>query len=290
MGNTGKTWNEILKSATEYLSSRKIEDADIVSELLAARLLNCKRLEVNLYRNKEISPQHLEAMRRGVKRAGMGEPVQYIIGEVEFLGHVFKIDRRAMIPRPETEELVQQVLQTSDIWNNRKPVVVDIGTGCGNIVITLALNKPEALYLGIDVSTEALELARENAVRLGVVDKVGFSSSSLSELVEPESIDVVVTNPPYIPTEEYEKLPDKIKKYEPRIALDGGRDGINVVESILEEVSLALKTGGLLFMEIGATQGNAIKELLNAWGFTDIKIIQDVMKRDRIITAKMGVM
>ena len=290
MGNTGKTWNEILKSATEYLSSRKIEDADIVSELLAARLLNCKRLEVNLYRNKEISPQHLEAMRRGVKRAGMGEPVQYIIGEVDFLGHVFKIDRRAMIPRPETEELVQQVLQTSDIWNNRKPVVVDIGTGCGNIVITLALNKPEALYLGIDVSTEALELARENAVRLGVVDKVGFSSSSLSELVEPESIDVVVTNPPYIPTEEYEKLPDKIKKYEPRIALDGGRDGINVVESILEEVSLALKTGGLLFMEIGATQGNAIKELLNAWGFTDIKIIQDVMKRDRIITAKMGVM
>lgn len=289
MYSTGKTWNEILNSATEYLKSRHVDDPAIVSELLAARLLRCKRLEVNLYRNKEISQQHLEAMRRGVKRAGTHEPVQYIIGDVEFWGHVFKIDKRAMIPRPETEELVHHVLQTTRIWNN-KPVIVDIGTGCGCIVITLALNKPEALYLGIDISTVALELARENATRLGVADRIGFSSDSLPDIVEPESIDVVVTNPPYIPTDEYEKLPNKIRKFEPRVALDGGPDGINVIENIVEEFSLALKTGGFLFMEIGINQGRAVTEILNNWGYTDIKLIQDVTGQERIITAKMGKM
>lgn len=287
MTDKPKTLSDVLKAASDYLAGKSLENPQLLCEMLAARLLKCKRLELPLSYGSEITEKQLEAMRRGTKRLAEGEPVQYIIGETEFMGHLIKTDRRALIPRPETERLIETVLDTDELWQRERPVIVEIGTGSGCMTISLALAKPDALYTAFDTSPEAIGLARENAATHRLGQNVAFADSDMSDVIDPESVDALIANLPYIPTDEYEKLPVQIKKYEPRMALDGGEDGLRVIEPTVHDASFALKPGGFLFLEIGETQAETVTSIMQNAGFTDITVRKDLNSRDRVISARL---
>ena len=281
-----KTLGDVLAVGADYLAKKGVDNPRLAVELLAARLLSCKRLELPLAHDRILDEKRLGSMRRGVTRVAGGEPVQYVVGSTEFMGHEIKVDPRALVPRPETEVLVEAVLACESLWQGR-PSVVDIGTGTGCIVISLALERPNGLYIGIDRSEEALSLAQENAAALGVADRIGFACEELADMVEPGSLDAIVSNPPYIPTDAIDTLPVNVRDHEPRLALDGGPDGLAVLGEIVLDASMALKPGGHVFLEIGEDQGEAVTGLLAGEGFTGISIKPDMAGRDRIVQAML---
>jgi release factor glutamine methyltransferase len=257
-------------------------------ELLLARLLGCKRLELPLAFDRTVSNAQAEAMRRGIKRVASGEPVQYVLGQTDFMGHTFLVDKRALIPRPETEVLVREVLACKDLWAQERPAILDLGTGSGCVVISLAREHPEAWYVGLDPSIEALSLARENAVALGVADGVAFSEGDVADVVEPETLDAVVANLPYVTRSEVDALPVHIREHEPRGALDGGVDGLVVLRDAIPDAAIVLKPGGRLFLEIGASQAAAVSALLQENGYIDIRVVRDLAGHDRVMVATIG--
>jgi len=284
MEPVSNTVKDVLAAGTAFLESRNIADARIIVELLAARLLKCRRLDVYLKYDIVLGDKLVEAMKRGVNRAGNGEPVQYITGQAELMGYVFKADRRALIPRPETETLITAVVECDRLRSEKRPAIVDVGTGSGCIVISLALLMPEALYVGLDVSEDALALARENAAVLGVDRQIAFACGELPDIIEDAgTISAIVSNPPYIPAAECGKLPVNVRNYEPRLALDGGTDGLRVIETIVQDAAIALKPGGFLFLEIGETQASAVQELMAEGGFGEVRIVKDLAGRDRVV-------
>jgi len=283
------TVKDVLEAGTDFLAAKNIEQPRLISELLASRLLNCKRLDLYLKFDTVLSDKIIDAMKRGINRVGGGEPVQYVIGKAEFMGHVFKTDKRGLIPRPETETLVLEALECKPLWANGKPAIVDIGTGSGCILISLALAKPEAMYIGLDISEDAIALAGENAAALGVSGKVALACADISDAVEPGTISAIVSNPPYVPTAECEKLPVNIRNHEPRTALDGGPDGLRIIETVIQDAAIALKPGGFLFMEIGDTQAAAVKSMMTESGFHEIKVCKDLSGRDRVISGVLAV-
>jgi release factor glutamine methyltransferase len=289
MTDTPKTLKQVLDASADYLTRQHVEEPRLVAELLAARLLNCKRLQLPLRYDAALGDKHLEAMRRGIRRLADGEPVQYIMGQTEFMGHVFRTDKRALIPRPETELLVEEVARCPALWQREdgadRPCIVDVGTGSGCIVISLALARPEAHYLALDTSAEAVALARENAAALEAADRITFAVAELSDCLEPEMADAIVANLPYVSTAEYERLPRHIRAHEPRCALDGGPRGLSVIEVAIQDAACGLKAGGRIFLEIGAGQGAAVHSLLDEGGFANIAIKKDLAGHDRIAMA-----
>jgi len=288
MTSTPKTVLEVLEAGAGFLERGGIEHPRLACELLLSRLLNCRRLELYLKYDTPLGEKYLEAMRRGLQRVKAGEPVQYVLGQTGFMSHTFKVDRRALIPRPETEALVEHVLQYKPLWEKERPAVVDVGTGSGCIVVSLVKSHPHGRYIALDTDAEALALARENAEGLGVADKIIFADGELPDLVEPETMDAVVANLPYIPTAVCEKLPSHIRDHEPRSALDGGADGLSIIETVVQDAGIVLVTGGALFLEIGDDQGTAVVSMLKETGFTDTEIKQDLNKRDRVVSALLA--
>jgi len=289
MSNSTKTVSHVLKVGADFLESKKVKDSRLACEILLSRLLSCQRLELYLKYNDELSEKQLAAMRRGIKRVGSGEPVQYITGEAGFMDSVFKVDRRALIPRPETEILVKSVLECESLWQNDVPHIIDVGTGSGCIVLSLANVHKKAKYLAIDISDEALSLARENAERMKLSEHIHFVNADLSDVIEPESVNAVVANLPYISTDDCENLDMEVRDHEPRSALDGGPDGLCIINSVVMDSCLVLKNGGMLFLEIGDDQGAKVRSLLEASGFSDVKVIQDLNERDRVVLGVMGI-
>ena len=284
------TWNEIISKSSDYLGTKGVPDARVASELLAARLLRLGRGMLAGEMEKEVPEKCVEAMRRGMARLVKGEPIQYVLGEWDFRTLTLKCDRRALIPRPETEELVTRVLShlysclSSSV---SRPLVVDVGTGTGAIILSLAKEfKSDAIFLGTDVSEEAIALAKENAERCGLSDRVKFAvMDGLDEFDEPQCVDVIVSNPPYIESAVCETLDPRVKDFEPRLALDGGASGLDFYERYLSDAVNLLKPGGAVFFEIGENQGEAVKRLMFDCGFDDIKIEKDYSNHDRYASA-----
>jgi release factor glutamine methyltransferase len=260
-----------------------------VCELLLSRLLSCTRMDLYVRYEQALTEVQLEAMRRGIKRVSLGEPVQYVVGETGFYEHVFKVDRRALIPRPETEVLVQHVLDCVSLWEADQPQIVDVGTGSGCILLSLAMARPEGRYTGLDVSEDALALAAENAERLGCRDRVEFRQGRLSDSFESESVDAVVANLPYIPSLDVDALPEHIREHEPRLALDGGPDGLVIVAQVVAAAERVLKPGGHLFLEIGDEQGAQVADLLKGSGFSEPTVRPDLTGRDRVVMGRAPV-
>lgn len=281
-----KTVRDILDSSAAYLAC-KTEEPRPACELLLSCLLKCKRLELPLKYTVVLSEKELEAMRRGIKRLAAGEPVQYIVGAVEFMGRILKTDRRALIPRPETEILVEKVLETESLWRNEHPLIVDMGTGSGCIAISIAAAKPKAVCIGVDISEDALALARENAESAGVADRTHFVSMDLADFLEPATIDAFTANLPYIPTRQCDRLPKHIRDFEPRIALDGGPDGLSAITDFSQDAVILLKPGGSLFMEIGLDQTQPVSALLKDLGYSGISVHRDLAGHDRIVSARV---
>ena len=283
-------WKEIISKSSEYLETKGVPDARVASELLAARLLRLGRGMLAGESEKEVPEKCVEAMRRGMARLVKGEPVQYVLGEWDFRMLTLKCDRRALIPRPETEELVTRVLShlRSRLPSSvSRPLVVDVGTGTGAIILSLAKEfKGDAIFLGTDVSEDAIALAKENAAKCGLAERVKFAvMDGLDEFDEPQCVDLIVSNPPYIESSVCETLDPRVKDFEPRIALDGGASGLEFYDRYLADAVNLLKPGGAVFFEIGENQGEAVKKLMFDCGFDDIRIEKDFAGHDRYAMA-----
>lgn len=277
-----KTWGEIIALAGDYLSRNSVPDAQTAAELLAARLLKCGRGFL-VSRTGEAAPEKLlEAMRRGMARLVKGEPLQYVLGEWDFRTLTLKCDRRALIPRPETEELVGLVLR--HLKSRPLPagtLVADIGTGTGCIALSLAKECAGPVFLGTDISPDAVSLARENARLCGLEERVKFAVADGLDEFDPESVDVIVSNPPYVTSGECERLDPRVKDFEPRTALDGGVSGLEFYERYISDAVAVLKPDGAIFLEIGESQGDAVRKLLVEWGFREVRIGKDLAGHDR---------
>ena len=307
------SWRDIIDKTGAYLAAKGVADATVAAELLAARLLGVGRGFLAAHLEKEVPEKFLEALRRAMARLVKGAPIQYVLGEWDFRTLTLKCDRRALIPRPETEELVTRVLRflqgadgkgqkaydrnvESESTNRRidettnLPLVVDVGTGTGAILLSLAKEFPgDAVFLGTDISEDAIALARENAERTGLKDRVKFAvADGLDDFDEPQSVDVIVSNPPYIESAVCETLDRNVRDYEPRLALDGGESGLDFYDRYLADALNLLKPGGAVFFEIGENQGEALRKLMTDYGFTDIAIEKDFAGHDRYASARLG--
>lgn len=279
-------WRETIDKAASYLDAKGVPDARVAGELLAARLLHVGRGFLSSALDKTTEARHLEAMRRGMARLVKGEPIQYVLGEWDFRTLTLKCDRRALIPRPETEELVSRVL-THLKGRAGSPVVVDVGTGTGAIVLSLAKEfAGSATFVGTDVSEDALALAKENATLCRLSDRVRFvAMDGLDDFDEPQCVDVIVSNPPYISSAVCETLDPRVRDFEPRLALDGGAEGLDFYDRYLADALNLLRPGGAVFFEIGEDQGDALRRLMAGYGFSDVKVEKDYAGHDRYASA-----
>lgn len=284
-------WCEAIAKTDAYLESKNVPDARVASELMAARLLRSSRGFLNSFYEKEVPEKFLEAMRRAMRRLVAGEPLQYVLGEWDFRSLTLKCDPRALIPRPETEELVTRVLK----WLKGNPsdeprFIVDVGTGTGAIILSLAAEfKGPAVFLGTDISEAAVSLAKENAAKCALDGRVKFTvMDGLDDFDEPEVVDVLVSNPPYIESAVCETLDPRVKDFEPRLALDGGVSGLDFYDRYLADALNILKPGGAVFFEIGENQGDSVAKLMEGYGFSDVRIEKDYSGHDRYASAVLS--
>ena len=286
------TWTTCLSKASAFLDAKGVPDATLASELLMARLLKTGRGFLFSHFEEEVSERDVAAMRRALARLAKGEPIQYVLGEWDFRSLTLACDRRALIPRPETEGLVSLVL---DFLKTREtqasaapPILVDVGTGTGAIALSLAKESPCPIaVIGTDVSAEAISLARENAARTRLEGKVHFVvMDGLDDFDEPQSVDVIVSNPPYISTRACETLDPRVRDFEPRLALDGGSEGLDFYERYLLDALHILKPGGGVFFEIGASQGAALERMMTSYGLSDVRVSRDMAGLDRYASGR----
>ena len=284
-----KTWNEIIGLASGYLREHGVPDAQTAAELLAARLLGCGRGFLSPHLSNEVGERHLDAMRRGMARLAKGEPVQYVLGEWDFRKLTLKCDRRALIPRPETEELVERVLRFLRGSRVDRPFIVDLGTGSGCIALSIAKEyEGPCVVLGTDISAEAVSLAQENAAKCGLAEKVKFAVADGLDEFDPESVDVIVSNPPYVRTTECYALDPRVKDHEPLLALDGGTSGLDFYDRFIGDALNVLKPNGAIFFEIGDGQGDALRRMFEEYGFGKIRIEKDFAGHDRYANAVLA--
>ena len=280
-------WREIVGKAEGYLEARGVPDARVASELLAARLLRVGRGLLGGALEKEAPEKFVEAMRRGMRRLAEGEPLQYVLGEWDFRTLTLKCDARALIPRPETEELVTRAL--ARLKGAEMPFVVDVGTGTGAIILSLAREfKGPGVFLGTDVSPDAIALAQENAARCGLAERVKLViADGLDDFDEPGVVDLIVSNPPYVRSAVCDTLDPRVRDHEPRLALDGGSEGLDFYDRYLGDALNILKPGGAILFEIGEDQGEAVRKLMFDYGFDDIRIERDWAGHDRYASANL---
>jgi release factor glutamine methyltransferase len=285
---TPQTVGELLQAGTSWLERRNVEFPRVVCEQLASHLLHCPRLELLLHTREVPPPPVVEAWRNGLKRVAEGAPLQYVLGEWDFRNLTLTVDRRALIPRPETEQLVDLLLAEKSIWDQPHPFIVDVGTGSGCIVLSLATERPQARYVAVDASAEALSLARENAARCGVAKRVDFRQAQGAGEFPAGSVDALVANLPYIPTATVNTLARHVRDHEPRMALDGGADGLDIVRAVMRDAAMVLRPKGWIFLEIGDEQGPAVAEWMDRMGLANIAILSDLSGKTRFARARHG--
>ncbi len=280
----GDEWTvrRVLAWATEDLRGRGGETPRLDVELLLAHALGTNRIGLIVDPERPLSKTELAAYRELHKRRRGAEPVAYLIGSREFYGRPFQVDRRVLVPRPDTETLIEVALERAGRGAlNRR--VLDLCTGSGCVAITLALERPTWAVLGSDVSPDALEVARDNALRLGAVPRCWFVTSDLFEALGAERpFDLVVGNPPYIARDE--PLPPTVRDHEPHLALFAGEDGLDTVRRIVADAPRSLVPGGVLALEVGAGQAPAVEALLVERGFTDVERRRDLGGIERVVS------
>lgn len=278
-----KTWTigEIVKWATDDFRTRGIENPGLDAQLIVAFALKVTRTQIIVDSQRPLTPDELALLRGLIKRRRSREPMAYLLGEREFYGRPFKVDARVLIPRPDTETLVEVALARTRA-QSMYARVLDLCTGTGCVATTLAKERPTTRVTGIDKSADALAVARDNAARLGATN-VWFLESDLFENVR-GPFEIITANPPYIATDEIPKLQPEIDKFEPKLALDGGPDGLDLVRKIAAHASKFLVPGGVLALEIGAGQAQDTAEILRSNGFTEIEIARDYGRIERVVS------
>jgi release factor glutamine methyltransferase len=274
---------EVLQSTTAYFKKRNVESARLNAEHLLAHSLGKKRIELYLEFERPLGEAELAPLRELVRRRGQGEPLQHLLGTVEFCGRTFLCDKRALIPRPETEELVEHLLKLEWAADTR---ILDVGTGSGIIAISLAAELPQAEVHALDSSEEALSLARENAARLLPERPIEFISSDMLLYVT-HVYDLIVANLPYVPAGDRGSVSREVLR-DPDAAVFGGQAGDEVIRRLIEEAPPRLKPGGLLALEIGIGQAEGLSAFLHEKGYHDVSARQDYGGVTRFLFARYG--
>ena len=286
-----KNWTarELLDWTEGYFRQRDIPSARLDAELLLASVLGVDRLGLLTKEFEQVVDDEARAVFRDfVKRRGLKEPVAYLTGEKEFYSLPFKVTPAVLTPRPETEHLVDEALALAPDAAR----ILDLGTGSGNIAVALAVNLPGARVTAVDISPQALELARENAALNDVAARIDFIAGDLCAALEPDTppFDLVVSNPPYIAGAEEDALMDDVRLFEPRIALIDSRspesDGLGFYRAILDEIAGRLTEKGALIVEVGDKQGAKVVKMFEGAGFTKTSITRDYAKVPRIISGQ----
>jgi release factor glutamine methyltransferase len=278
---------ELLRTAKESLERSSIEDASREAETIIAHCL--KTVRATLYRDNPEIPEDLATKINSlVKRRATREPLQYILGYIDFLGLKIKVGQGVLIPRPETELLAEEAVKI--ISNFKFQIlnfkILDLCTGSGCLALSLAKELPDIEVYGIDTSDSALKYANENA-ELNMIKNVTFLKGSLFEPVKGLTFDLIVSNPPYIRSNDIKDLQPEIKGWEPQDALDGGADGLDYYKLIIHAVKNHLNEGGYLMLELGINQADAVKRMAEDTGLKDITFIKDYAGIDRILVTKI---
>ncbi|MBN2013474.1 peptide chain release factor N(5)-glutamine methyltransferase [candidate division KSB1 bacterium] len=278
---------DILNLCTQYLSDHQIENARLNAELILGHVLHFPRVQLYVNFEKPLSDDELQRIREALRRRAAHEPIQYILGETEFYGLPFKLNSKTLIPRPETELLVEQTctLVSPDV----SATILDVGTGSGIIAISLAKELPNSNFVAIDINPDSLELSEANARLNGVHARINFKQidilSDQADTLQP-AFDVIVSNPPYITTEDMRILPPEIKNHEPESALHGGEDGLRFYQRLAELSQHLLKSDGYVCVEIGYKMADSIRRIFTSSGLTIIATYADLNKIERVIIAQ----
>ena len=300
---SGETWTvlKIIQWTTEYLKGKGIENSRLDSEVLLAHLLKLDRVGLYLNFDRPLSREELSSFREMVKRRGAREPLQYIIGRQEFWSLDFKVTPDVLIPRPETEILVEEALRTvrSETLDVRRQdhaplTILDLCTGSGCIAISIAHELKDAVVYAVDASGVALAIARENAEKNGVKDRIIFLQGNLYEALTSHvsrttSFDLIVSNPPYVKSSDIPNIQPEVRDFEPRMAVDGGFEGLDFYRRIVAGASGYLAPGGWLMVEVGEGQAEAVSEMIrDACGFDQAFRVKDLAGIERVVKAKQG--
>ena len=280
------TIGKLLQWTSEYLGEHGSESPRLDAEVLLAHCMGCERIELYTRYDEPASESVRSRFRELVKQRAAGKPVAYIVGKKEFFSLEFEVTPAVMIPRPDSEFVVIEFLQ--QFKNRINPVVADVGTGSGNLAIAAAVQHPGARFYAIDVSADALKVAQRNAARHNVADRIEFLQGDLlCPLPESLQCDCIMSNPPYIPTAQIAQLPVGVREYEPRVSLDGGPTGLEVVARLIDQAGGHLKPGGWIIIEIGAPQEEAVRRLIQRQGIFELSpTVHDYAGHPRVISAR----
>lgn len=277
---------EVIQRSAEFLQRHSVESPRLQIELLLAHLLKLPRLQLYLNHDRELTEAELAALRALVLRRAKREPLQHLVGSTEFFGLEINVSAHALIPRPETETLVELALANLAKCASPRPAALDFGTGTGCIALALAAKNPAVQVHALDISSTALALAQRNTAQHGLTDRVTFHlGDGFAALPADLRFDLVVSNPPYIPAAEIATLQPEVRDFDPRIALDGGGDGLDFYRQLAAEVPARLNTGGGLVAEFGDGQENAIERLFTGASWSGVTIHRDLSGRARFVGA-----
>ncbi len=283
---------DLLKVTTDHFKKKGIESARLDAEVLLAHALGCKRLDLYVHFDRPVPPDKLQSFREAVRQRSARKPVKYILGKCEFMSLEFAVNESVLLPRPETETVVEAAIEKLRGLSDRpEPVVADIGAGSGCIGVAIAVELPSARVAATDVSAEALAVARANADRHGVLARMRFAQAdfldALVNLNLESQVDLIVSNPPYVADAELETLAPDVRLYEPKAALAGGPDGLAAYRKIVPGALEFLREGGWLVLELGRGQFDAVRAIAeSSGGYDSVSAAKDELNIDRVLLAR----
>ena len=288
MSACAPTVREILQKSADFLADRGVDSPALSAQLMLGKALGLTRLDLLLQSDRPLAEAELAAARELVRRRGRGEPTAYILGEKEFYGLGFSVTPATLIPRPETEHIVEEA--EAAFPRDGELAFADLGTGSGCLAVTLAVRFPKARGLAVDLSAEALAVAKGNAAQHGVGERLSFVQGDFADLaglgVGQGSLDLIAANPPYVSEAEYAAASPEVRDFEPRGALTPGPSGLEAIRALAPAARAALKPGGWLLLEMGWTQAAAVRDILAQAGFGEVLIRKDLARRDRVAAAR----
>jgi release factor glutamine methyltransferase len=278
---------EAIQKSADFLGKKNVESPRLQVELLLAHLLKMPRMKLYLNFERVLSPVEIDSLRELVKRRGQREPLQHIVGSTSFCGYEIIVNRHALVPRPETELLAEFGWNFLSALNSQNATALDFGTGTGCIAIALASKCPTAKIVAVDISSDSLTLAKENAIANKVAERIEFlQGDGFAAIVADSKFDLIISNPPYIPTAEIETLQPEVRDFDPRGALDGGVDGLDFYRKLAAEAKPFLKPNGKIMLEFGDGQADAIKSIFENEKWIVEAVKEDYSQRARILIAK----
>ena len=275
--------SDLLNSGSKILKSNNILTHKLDSEIMLSNLLKKRREQIIINSEEKVSSNTIKDFKKLIIRRATKEPIAYILKEKEFWSKSFFVNRNTLIPRPETELLCDIVIKAI---KKKNPYILDIGTGTGCILLSVLSEIKKAKGVGIDISKKAIEVAKKNSLNLRLNKRANFYTRSLDDIYN-YKFDLIVSNPPYIKTSDIKNLSDDVRKFEPKIALDGGKDGLDVIKKVIYKSKTILKKLGLLALEIGYGQHYKVSKILKKQGFREELLVRDYQSNVRCILARL---